>query len=308
MTPPEEGGAPPPDTTTATTTATTTQQAPPGTPAAEPWHQKAFNADGTFAPKWQTHLPADYEDLRGIAAQHGDLKGILGALRDNMTAARAKPHGLTVPAEDAPQEVKDAYNSELKKLWGVPAAPEDYKLAAPAQVPEGLEFNPEMAAQFSSFAHELGLTKAQADKLLEYDMGRLSGAQQLQKQQQEELATAERAEMQKRWGDRVDETLLTAKRVAHTLPEADKLFDPKSPMFVGVELTDFMAKLAPVLGEDRIGSVASVANMDPGTMATDIMTNPNNPEYTAYRNAEHPNSAAVRAKVDELLKRAGPAR
>lgn len=295
-----------PDDTTTTTAADTTQQT---TTTETPWHQSIFTPEGAFVDQWQTKLPAEYEEHRATLANFKDLKGLTSALKENMTAARAKPAGLVIPPADAPAEVQQAYHAELKKLYGVPESVDGYKLEKPADLPQGIEWNDDAAKQFASKAHELGLTPAQAQQLIAYDMERFGTASQQQAKQLEEVQAFERQEMAKRFGDKVDSTLSMAARLATTLnlSNAKELFDPAHPLFAGVDMAAAFAQLAGQLGEKSLVGVGAVSNMDPETMARDIMGNPNNPEYEAYRNADHPQSAAVRAKVSDLFKRASAA-
>ncbi len=279
----------------------------PATPAADaPWHSGIFTPEGTFVDQWQNKLPADFEEDRALLANYKDLKGLTKSLKENMTAARAKPAGLVIPPADAPPEEQAKFQSELKKLYGVPDSPEAYVLNKPENLPAGVEWSDDLAKGFQSKAAELGLTPAQAQALVQYDFERLQTAQAGQQQEMEKVQGHERAEMAKRWGDKVDQTLLQASRLAATLslPNARELFDPKHPLFAGVDMAEAFSTLAGRLGEKQLVSGAAVNNMDPQTMANDIVSNPSNPEYAAFRDSSHPNSAAVRAKVDNLFKQA----
>ena len=285
----------------------TTPAAPVAAPPVDaPWQQSIFTPDGQFVPEWQTKLPADFEEDRALLANFKDLKGITKSLKENMTAARAKPAGLTIPAADAAPEVQAAYQAELKKLYGVPETVDGYKFDKPAALPEGVEWSDDAAKAFANKAHELGLTPQQAQALVQYDMDRLTGATAAQQAEAAQLAEYERGEMAKRWGDKVDTHLSLAARLATTmnLPNARELFDPKSPLFAGVDMTAAFAQLAGQLGEAKLVSGAAVANLGPEQLAKSIMGDKSNPEHEAFRNASHPNSAAVRAKVAALWKQA----
>ncbi len=295
------------------TTPTETPPAPvvvtPAAPAPaveSPWHSSIFTEDGKFVPQWQNTLPAEYEAHRAMLANYKDFTGLAKGLADNMTAARAKPPGLVIPAADAPPEVQSAYQAELRRLNGVPDTVDGYKLEKPATLPAGLEWSDDAAKGFAAKAHELGLTQKQAAELLDYDMGRFSAAQQSQEAETARIQEHERGELIKRFGDKVDSSLALAARVAatHSLPNARELFDPKSPMFAGVDMVAAFVQIGGAMGEQKLVPGAAVNNMDPGTLANDIINNQNNPEYAAFRDANHPNAARVRAKVEELFKQA----
>ena len=272
--------------------------------AESPWQASIFNPEGGFVDQWQTKLPADYEEDRALLANYKDLKGITKALKENMTAARAKPAGLVIPTNDAAPEVQQAYHAELKRLYGVPDGADGYKLEKPAVLPAGVEWNDEAAKGFAAKAHEFGLTTAQAQQLIQYDMDRFGSATVARDAEAKQLQEFEKSEMAKRWGDKVDHTLNLAARMAIklNLPNSRELFDPNSPLFAGVDMASAFAQMAQQTGEQHLPTGAAVASMDPETMAKDIMGNPSNPEYAAFRNANHPQSAAVRAKVSQLFK------
>jgi hypothetical protein len=246
------------------------------------------------------------EPHRAMLANYKDFGGIASALKDNMAAARAKPAGLIIPPADAPPEDQQKFQSELKRLYGVPDSVDAYKLEKPAVLPAGVEWNEDLAKGFAAKGHELGLTPAQTQELVKYDLDRLTQAQAQQSAQAEEMQKFEQQEMAKRWGNNVDKTLLQASRLAATLslPNARELFDPKSPSFAGVDITEAFATMAERLGEKQLLPGAAVNNMDPATMANDIISNPNNPEYAAFRDSGHPMANQVRAKVEALFKQA----
>lgn len=258
--------------------------------------------------QWQTKLPPAMEPHRAMLANYKDFPSLAKALADNMTAARAKPAGLIIPPADAPPEEQAKYQAELKRLYGVPDSAEGYKLEKPATIPAGLEWNDEMANGFKAKAAELGLTPAQAQALVQYDFERLSGMQAKQSAEMDQLAQSERAEMARRWGDQVDATLNLATRAAlHpriNLPNAQALFDPKSPEWAGPDIADAFATFGRMIGEQQLPTSAAVNNMDPETLAKDIIGNPSNPEYEAFHKSDHPNSRSVREKVDQLFRRA----
>lgn len=295
-----------PEETTTTQAApavtTTTTAAAPDTP----WHSSIFTPEGGFVDQWQTKLPAEYEEDRAVLSNYKDLKGLAKALKENMTIARAKPPGLVIPSADAPPEEQTKFQAELRKLWGVPDSADGYKLEKPASLPAGVEWSDDLAKGFAAKGHELGLTPKQTQALVQYDLERLTTAQQKQEQEMTQIQEHERTEMARRWGDKVDETLMLATRLAvsKNLPNARDLFDPKHPLFAGVDIADFVADLARGVGERSLVPGAAINNLDPETMAKDIMNNPNNPDHAAWLSSDHPNAPAVRAKVNDLFKRA----
>lgn len=101
----------------------------------------------------------DFSTYKSVDDVFGELKN-LKAVQANREANGM----LILPAADAPPE---AWNDVYTKL-GKPASPAEYELARPEGLPEGLDFSDEMLGEYATVAHELNLTKAQAQKLMEW--------------------------------------------------------------------------------------------------------------------------------------------
>lgn len=146
------------------------------------------------------------EESRAYLTEHGmsSEKAIIDALK---SAEQYKGVDLskmiTVPGEGAkPEEVMAVFD----KL-GRPAKPEDYGIS----VPQGE--NPEFINSMLPVLHNAGLTKVQANKLVEGWNGHL--AQVVQKAN--EQYAKEMAELKAEWGAQYDANIAEAKRAANEL-------------------------------------------------------------------------------------------
>lgn len=279
---------------------------PPVTPPAQPWNTSILGEDGKFTEGWTQKLPDSLAEYRAMAANYPDLQTLLKSHRDSMTAARLK--GIAIPAADATEEQKNAFQAELRKSRGVPDNADGYQLTRPEGLPENIDFQKETAA-LRELAHKHGWTAAETDAIIALDIERQKAIAAEQQAQDAEIIKTAQAEMTKRWGDKPDQALNLAARagIAGGLPP--ELFNPKNEGFIGnspigVAVIDAFKSLAEKLGESKhIPGSGSVA-LSPEDMARDIMTNPNNPDYKAYNDSSHPNSAAVRARVQSLWQKA----
>jgi hypothetical protein len=130
-------------------------EAPPASDTGAPAPAGSLLSGGSAAPDWRATLPADL-------AEH--------AKRFNDPAAAVKAHyeaekligrkGVIVPKEGDPPEVVSAYRAAM----GIPEAPDKYELKVEA--PETV-WNADAGKTLSTWAHELGLTAAQAQGLAE---------------------------------------------------------------------------------------------------------------------------------------------
>jgi len=276
-------------------------------PPAQPWNASILTEDGKFTDGWTQKLPEDLADFRAMAANYPDLKTMLKSHRDSMTVARQK--GVAIPPADAPEEVRAAFQAELRKARGVPENADGYQIGKPEGLPETLDFTKETAA-LRELAHKNGWTAEEVESIIALDIERQKAIAAEAQAQDAEITKAAQAEMTKRWGDKPDQALQLAARagIAGGLPP--DLFNPKSEAFignspVGVAVVDAFKALAAKLGESSHIPGSGATSLSPEDMARDIMTNPNNPDYKAYYDSAHPNSKAVRARVDALWKQAG---
>ena len=107
-------------------------------------------------PAWMAQLPKDLQEddtltrfktIGEIGKAYRELEGKIG-------------NSIPIPGKDATAEELEAYFTKI----GRPDKPESYNLSK-LELPEGLEYDDNLAETFRKKAHSLGLTQAQADKL-----------------------------------------------------------------------------------------------------------------------------------------------
>ena len=283
--PPAAPTTPPPDTTP---------------PPSQPWHASLFADDsGKFASDWTQKLPDSLAEYRAMAAQYPDLPTFFKSHRDNMAAARAK--GLKLPGEHATPEERTAFEAEIRKVRGAPDTPDAYEIPKPEGLPAELDWQ-QATAEFRTLAHEIGLTPKEAERIAQFDLQRQSAAQQAMQAQKAQIIAEEQAAMKQRWGEQAGLKLRQAQHAAaeYLPPES---FDPTSDSFIGIAAVEAIASLAAKTQPAGHVIAPAAMNLTGEDLARDIMTNPAHPDYKAYNDASHPQSAAVRAKVADLWKR-----
>jgi len=112
------------------------------------------------------------ETLRGEKAleKYKSPEDAFKALVEAQKLIGKKADPLAPPAEDAPQEEKDAFNAKLRELRGVPSVDkvaEAYAVAAPDDAPEGYEISPDLMGAFQGLALEAGLAPAEFKRMAE---------------------------------------------------------------------------------------------------------------------------------------------
>lgn len=159
--------------------------AEPSTPAAE-------------ATDWRPEALRGEKSLEKYKSQDDALKALVEAQK----LIGKKAEGIVPPAEDAPQEEKDAFSAKLRELRGVPSedkVAEAYAVAAPEGAPEGYALDAEFVGAFQKMAHEAGLAPAEFKRLADgYMQMEIAAITQARASAQERLHKSEAA-LVKEW-------------------------------------------------------------------------------------------------------------
>jgi hypothetical protein len=235
------------------------------------------NEKGEFSEGWLDRLPDDFKDSKQILGQFKDINGALKTLVNQQKLLGKKADAVLIPKDDASPEEVAAFRAKL----GVPENADAYSLK-PKDLPQGVEWNEAQAKEFNKFAHEKGLTPAQAEALMSWDAQReMVKAQEAQAKQREEFETA-RKTLADAWGDKFETNKAVATRMAQSLgldPNTKGLSDPA--VVVALE------RAARMVSDDKIVSSDVSATMMAGkARAMDIMTNPQNPLYSKYQKGD----------------------
>ena len=152
--------------------------------------------------QWSAAIPEKYrgDDHKSYwEAVKG--KGLSGVLQNYAEAQRYLSGATRLPGKDAKPEEWDALYTKL----GRPAKPEEYAAATkPAQMPEGLGWQPEMLSMAYNAFHKAGLTPTQAQAMLDhYAAVALQGHDSEKQKSGSALAEAEKTtteRLTKEWG------------------------------------------------------------------------------------------------------------
>lgn len=235
------------------------------------------NEKGEFGEGWLDRLPEEFKDSKQILGQFKDINGALKTLVNQQKLLGKKADAVLIPKDDASPEEIAAFRSKL----GVPDSADKYPVK-PSDLPQGVEWNEAQAKEFNKFAHEKGLTPAQAEAIMSWDAQReIAKAQESEAQQKADFDTA-RKTLAEAWGDRFETNKAVATRMAQSLgldPNTKGLSDPA--VVIALE------RAARMVSDDKIVSSDVSATMMAGkARAMDIMTNPQNPLYSKYQKGD----------------------
>lgn len=139
------------------------------------------------------------ESLRGEKAleKYQSAEEAHRALVEAQKLIGKKADPFAPPADDAPQEEKDAFSAKLRELRGVPAedkVAEAYAVEVPEDAPEGYALSPELVGAFQGLAHKAGLAPAEFKELaagyVQMELQAIAAARQEAKVRQEKAETA----------------------------------------------------------------------------------------------------------------------
>lgn len=176
-------------------------------------------------------LPRGWSKSAGVPealeGKFTSVKALAGSYA-NLEKAWGNPNKVVIPGPTSTAEEIAGF----RKALGVPGKPEEYGFAKPDKlkvgdrelaVPDTLWDKPTIE-KFSAFAHAHGLTKPQADALIQFDLERnLSGSAQIEQQTREAFERGQ-ADLKKEWGANYDAKLKVAQGGARALG-GDELFN-----------------------------------------------------------------------------------
>lgn len=160
-----------------------------------------------------------FKDLAGLAKSYVDTKAMVG-------------NSIRIPTDEAGDEQLGEFYGKLADVKGVMRKPDESNTEAMSsyynsmgrpeeaanydfQIPEGTQYDEGGMSEFKDLAHEMGLTNAQASKLIQYEMKR---SESLSENYNTSKVDHE-ATLRKTWGNEYDNKLATAKRAAEVYGE-----------------------------------------------------------------------------------------
>jgi len=259
------------------------QQQGDGEGGSSAWDFRSVLDDkGNFKQGWDASLP---DDLKPSAATLAKYPNPLELMRGHANASKliGQKSTLKAPAPDAKPEEVAKFNEQIREVLGVPVKVEDYKIAKPDKLPEGLTWNDAEVGEFAKLAHSLNIPPAAAQKLVEFDAQRMAKLNQTGAAKLDEFVKSQEAELRKDWGADFEVNLGKAAKAAQLagfdLNDSELANNAK---FVKAMLTvSNLIKPDALVGNDKAGLV-----MDGKAQAEDIRRNTANPWHAAYMGKE----------------------
>jgi len=238
-----------------------------------------INSDGSFKDEFYSALPDDLgshssvqqmKNITDLAKSYQNTKGLVGKKLEEFWTS------------DDPSIM-----AKRKEVMGVPDSAEGYDIQLP-EMPEGVPYDETALNDFKGIASELGITKEQAAKLVEWDAGRATKAfEGISEQVKQTTAQAEES-LRKEWGTKYDYNLSKIEQAVDYLGVRDEINNlglGANPTYLKM----ILEKIVPAISNDKL-----VENAQQDNLATlsdslnDIESklmkydgNPRDPEYLA---------------------------
>lgn len=270
-------------------------QVPPATPPAQGINQEPpasiLAEDGTFSPQWY----AGNQDIAEFGKQLDKFATPAALAKSYATLERNR----AVPGLGADEHAIEAF----RKANGIPGTPEAYDLKIPETMPDGVEVSDEALGQYKQAFHELNLTPAQSQALMEKHIA-MTGEQVAAMQGESYTQQKEAAEaLQREWGNAYGANLEKAQVAFDNLcakagVNPDDVSFTSDPAFAKI-----MAQVANVTSESPVhGGGGAVTHTGGKQEAHEIMTNSNHPDYSAFYDSQDPRHQEVFDRVARINK------
>lgn len=268
-------------------------ETPPATPAAtDPPPAPKIGPDGKLAEDWYLALGDEFAAHAKDLGKHKDLRSLITELD------YFRKNGVEYPAEGAPQSAVDRF----RKIAGVPEAPDGYGLTAEAmQLPEGMEFDRELAEGVAAAAHQHHAPPAAVqaiaqtfNELLTKRTGEAMAAQQKAMKEAQDALVAE-------WRGDYQANASTVRHLTAKLAEASGIDPERLPALVNnPDFARLMLNVSTLTREDSIRAPMGFGDLRSATQKIADIKAGRDPVWSAKFNS---NNEQDRMQVYEHMKR-----
>lgn len=240
--------------------------------AAPPAPPSVFNPDGSFAENWHTALGDEFAPHAETAARFKNPGDLLKSY------IHLRQHGPAYPGETSTADEV----SRFRTLANVPNTPEGYNLPIPDQLPAGVEFNKELAAEFAAVAHKHHVPApalmALMAKQLEIETARATEAQQQTAQAKQAAQDALVAE----WRGDFQRNASTVRHITGKIGEAAGVPEEAvAELANNPAFAKMMLHVSRLSAEDSIAAPAGLGDLRSPADRADMIMNGTDPVWGA---------------------------
>jgi hypothetical protein len=232
-----------------------------GQQQADPYSQGSSPEKPEWLPEkfWRNDTP----DVESLAKSYQGLEQLMGK----------KAQAILPPNEKStPEEI-----AAFRKALGVPENPDGYGIVKPQNIPDTVSWDENIAKQVSEIAHKHNIPAAAMQELVQLDLQRAAMQNDAASQMIHQQLQTGREELQRVYGEQLDNKIELAKRAAATVG-----VDPSTQGFLDPNVVKGFIALAEKLSDDRLVEGNAITASSGRARAKDIQTNPANPLHSRY--------------------------
>lgn len=239
------------------------------------------------ATDWRESIPTELRGEKSLAS----FKDIGGLAKSYVEAQKMIGGSIRLPKEDAPAEEKTKFFRDTMSKFGLPATAEQYAW----KKPEGFtgEWDEAGVKAFLPIAHEIGLTNAQVQRLIDWQAGTSATSEKAAQAAKDKAYNEAETALKTKWGAQFDAKITLAKQAVGSRGEAfqQKLID--AGLDNDPDMLDFLASVGGMMAEDGIivGPVDGASNAEQARMKLNEI----------YANKDHPYWRGDQKAQDEVL-------
>lgn len=258
---------------------------------------------------WRPHVPADLraDPELGPIVERLSEKDVGSLVKSHAHLTRKMGNALTLPGKDAkPEEIHGVKQKlyEAGLFTAPPSKPEEYGIAKPENLPDGLGWSDELASELAQLLHKHGAPKALAGDLLPLYEKALLGTQKVLNTNQEKAMVALRNEH----GEHFEARKEAVARIMPAIFQDPEELKWANDMGLGdhAGFLSIMMRVAPLALQDSSfmeqlpQSGGQISGEDARAELAKIMSDKNHPDHAGYWRGDK----TVNAKVDELYRKA----
>jgi uncharacterized protein YdbL (DUF1318 family) len=250
-----------------------------------------IDSSGTFAEGWTQKLPEEFAGTRESLSKFKTFPDLVRAYDSANKLVGRK--GVIMPTPESSSEEVSAF----RKALGVPETADGYAAATkPPELPEGVQWNDEIAKSYFEVAHRHNVSTEAMKELIGLNMKQREFELQAHRESIEETKHKGLAHLRSQWGSDFDRNIAVAQRAAALGGVDTNSYGWRDP-----EVVKLVVRMANMMGEDKFvgaGTSLPAGTADIRQRAMDIMRNPANPLHQRYRDGD----VDVQAQVRQMLK------
>ena len=159
-------------------------------------------------PAWMSSLPDSLKENTALA----QFQEPAAAWTKFVDLLGAEGKAITIPGENATEAERAAFYQKI----GRPENSDGYKITKPTDLPEEIPYDQALETEFKKFAHENGLTSAQAEKAYGWYYGLVKNGYAQEQQRVTQARTEAENQLKTVWGPKYAENQEVAVRAFKT--------------------------------------------------------------------------------------------